>query len=76
MADRPVPKPTWARVNVDSIMNIAVPPGADLFDSLLAAAKEAGVRHATIISGIGALGRSTFRNVKRYPSEFPVTDDE
>lgn len=76
MGIEPVRGSLWAKVKVDSLISIAVPPGADLYESILAAATEAKVEHGTIVSGIGALGQSRFRNVKRYPRAFPVVDDD
>jgi len=66
----------WTRTPVTSILTFGVHPDQDLFASILDAANEAGVRYGTIVSGIGALGESTFRNVNRFPATFPVQDPD
>lgn len=66
----------WTRTPVTSILTFGIHPDQDLFASILDAANEAGVRYGTIVSGIGALGESTFRNVTHFPPTYPVQDTD
>ena len=47
---------------------------------LLAAIEEAvrseGIGAGVIVSGLGALKKAVFRNLKHFPSQFPVTPDD
>jgi predicted DNA-binding protein with PD1-like motif len=47
-------------------------PGASLLGAIEAAAAAEAVRAGVIVSGIGALRRAVFRNLKNFPAEFPV----
>lgn len=62
------------RAPIAELVTILLEPGADLHDDLLAGLREAGVRRATVVSGIGALARTTARNVRHPVEAFPITD--
>jgi predicted DNA-binding protein with PD1-like motif len=47
-------------------------PGASLLSAIEAAVAFERVRAAVIVSGLGALRRAVFRNLKHFPAEFPV----
>lgn len=65
-----------ARAPLAELVTILLEPGADLHDGLLEGLAEAGVERATVVSGIGALQRTTARNVRRPIEAFPITDDD
>ena len=47
-------------------------PGASLLGAIKAAVASEDVRAGVIVSGLGALRRAVFRNLKHFPTEFPV----
>jgi predicted DNA-binding protein with PD1-like motif len=50
--------------------------GADLLAAITEAVRRADVRQGLILGGIGALERAVFRNLRRFPESFPVTDSD
>ncbi len=48
--------------------------GADLLAAISEAVSSAGIHEGLILGGIGALERAVFRNLRRFPEQFPVTD--
>ena len=50
-------------------------PGDDILPSILDIAREAGVQQGIILGGAASLTQARLRNVRRYPDEFPITDD-
>src|SRR5690606_12520036 len=71
-ASTPRNSPSWDVTPVHSILTITIPPELDLFDSILVAARAAGLERGTVVSGIGAIGQSRVRNVARFLQQFPV----
>jgi predicted DNA-binding protein with PD1-like motif len=54
------------------IVQFRANPGASLLAAIEAAVASEHVRAAVIVSGLGALRRAVFRNLKHFPAEFPV----
>lgn len=50
--------------------------GADLLAAIGEAVQQAGIREGLILGGIGALEQAVFRNLRRFPENYPVTDAE
>jgi predicted DNA-binding protein with PD1-like motif len=50
-------------------------PGEDILPAIVEIAEEHDIRHAIIVGGAASLTRAHLRNVRRYPDEFPITDD-
>ena len=50
--------------------------GVDLLEGLQEVVRREGIEKGIFITGIGALQRAVFRNVKQFPQEFPVTDKD
>jgi len=48
--------------------------GVDLLEGIKELAKREGIRTGVILSGIGALKRAVFRNIKMMPSDYKVYD--
>lgn len=65
-----------ARAPLTELITVLLEPGADLYDGLLQGLGDAGVQRATVVSGIGALGRTTARNVRHRVETFPINDDD
>jgi len=54
------------------IVQFRANPGASLLAAIEAAVAFEDVRAGVIVSGLGALRRAVFRNLKHFPAEFPV----
>ena len=50
--------------------------GVDLLGGIQEAVSREGIQKGIFITGIGALRRAVFRNLKHFPKEFPVSDKE
>jgi uncharacterized protein len=50
-----------------------IPIGADLLEAIYEMAKRENIRNGLILMGIGALSKATFRNLKVFPTEYPIT---
>lgn len=50
-------------------------PREDILPAILEIAAEYDIRHAIIIGGAASLTQAHLRNVRRYPDEFPITDE-
>jgi len=49
-------------------------PGCDIMKSLAEIAKRKSFRSGVVLSGAGSLSQVTLRNVRLFPDEFPITD--
>lgn len=61
---------------INRLVQFRAKPGSDLLSAIEEAAKVEGVRAGVIVSGLGALTKAVFRNLKRFPKSFPVTPDD
>jgi predicted DNA-binding protein with PD1-like motif len=50
-------------------------PGDDILPAILEIAAESGVRQGVILGGAASLTQARLRNVRRYPEQFPITDE-
>lgn len=50
-------------------------PDCDLMESLEQIARDEHIRAGVILSGAASLKQAVLRNVKRFPDEFPITDE-
>jgi len=50
-----------------------MPIGVDLLEAIYAVVKRENIRTGLILMGIGALSKATFRNLKIFPAEYPIT---
>lgn len=57
------------------VVVLRLSPGKDLIQSILEQARASGFRSALILGGAAALKGATLRNVKSFPDQFPITDD-
>lgn len=51
-------------------------PGASLLSAIEEAAHVERIKAGVIVSGLGALKKAVFRNLRQFPNRFPVTDDD
>ena len=58
--------------NLVRLFQFRVAVGSDLLSALEEAVAREKIRNGVIVSGIGALRKAVFRNLKVFPKEFPV----
>jgi predicted DNA-binding protein with PD1-like motif len=61
-----------AKGTLGAIVMARIPIGVDLHAAIVEVAARADIRKGLILSGIGALQRAVFRNLKVFPQEYPV----
>ena len=59
--------------NIQRLVQFRVKPDVDLLKAIEEAVKAEGVRAGVIVSGLGALKKALFRNLKVFPKSYPVT---
>ena len=50
-------------------------PGEDILPAITRIAEECQIKQAVVIGGAASLTHAHLRNVRRYPGEFPITDE-
>jgi predicted DNA-binding protein with PD1-like motif len=58
------------------IVQFRVKEGSDLLLGIKEAVRREGISSGVIISGIGALNKAIFRNLKVFPEQFPVRRED
>ncbi|MGI6574913.1 MAG: PPC domain-containing DNA-binding protein [bacterium] len=66
---------SWGTAPVQKIVQFRVKPDSDLLTAIEEAVKKAGIKSGVIVSGLGALSKAVFRNLKEFPSFFPVVPE-
>jgi predicted DNA-binding protein with PD1-like motif len=61
---------------VRRVLQFRIKPGSDLLEAIAEALKREGVRAGVFVSGLGALRKAIFRNLKVFPEKFPVTPED
>ncbi len=61
---------------ITRLFQFRVKPGCDLLQSVQEAASSAGIRRAVIVSGLGALKKAVFRNLRVWPKTYPVRPED
>ena len=59
--------------NIERLLQFRVKPDVDLLKAIEEAVDAEGVRAGVIVSGLGALKKALFRNLKVFPKSYPVT---
>jgi len=59
--------------NIERLVQFRVKPDVDLLKAIEEAVDAQGVRAGVIVSGLGALKKALFRNLKVFPKSYPVT---
>jgi predicted DNA-binding protein with PD1-like motif len=62
--------------NIERLVQFRVKPYVDLLKAIEEAVKAEGVRAGVIVSGLGALKKALFRNLKVFPKRYPVTPED
>lgn len=60
----------------DRMVQFRVKPGSDLLPAIKEAVERQNIRSGVIVSGIGALEKAVFRNLKRFPKSYPVKPED
>jgi len=61
--------------NIQRIVVARIKTGVDLLEGIQEIVHREKIKKGIFITGVGALQRAVFRNVKQFPKEFPVTDN-
>ena len=61
---------------IDRMLQFRVKAGSDLLLAIKEAVAKENIRAGVIVSGIGALEKAVFRNLKRFPESFPITPED
>jgi predicted DNA-binding protein with PD1-like motif len=62
--------------NIERLVQFRAKPNADLLTAIEEALALEGVRAGVIVSGLGALKKAVFRNLKWFPQNYPVTPED
>ena len=61
---------------IERLVQFRVKPDADLLAAIQEAVEAEGIRAGVIVSGLGALKKAVFRNLRWFPESFPVTPQD
>lgn len=62
--------------NIERVVQFRIKQGADLLAAIEEAVKVENIRAGVIVSGLGALRKAIFRNLKWFPETFPPTPED
>ena len=62
--------------SIQRIVLARIKAGVDLLEGIEEVVRREGIEKGIFITGIGALQRAVFRNVRQFPREFPVSDKD
>ena len=62
--------------NIERLVQFRVRPNVDLLAAIEEALELEGVSAGVIVSGLGALKKAVFRNLKWFPKTYPVTPED
>jgi predicted DNA-binding protein with PD1-like motif len=61
---------------IQRLFQFRIKSDADLLQAISEAVSAEGIRAGVFVSGLGALKKAIFRNLKVFPEKYPVTDEE
>jgi predicted DNA-binding protein with PD1-like motif len=61
---------------IQRLFQFRIKPGADLLQAISEAVSAEGIRAGVFVSGLGALKKAIFRNLKVFPKKYPVTPED
>lgn len=61
---------------VQRVVQFRIKPDSDLLKAIAEGLKAEGVRAGVFVSGLGALKKAIFRNLKVFPKKYPVTPED
>jgi len=62
--------------SIERLVQFRVKPDADLLAAIEEAIEAEGIRTGVIVSGLGALKKAVFRNLRWFPKNYPVTPQD
>ena len=62
--------------SIERLVQFRVKPDADLLAAVEEAIAAEGIRAGVIVSGLGALKKAVFRNLRWFPKNYPVTPQD
>ena len=62
--------------HIQRLFQFRIKPGADLLRAISEAVCAEGIRAGVFVSGLGALKKAIFRNLRVFPNKYPVTDED
>jgi predicted DNA-binding protein with PD1-like motif len=62
--------------SIERLVQFRVKPKADLLAAIEEAIEAEGIRTGVIVSGLGALKKAVFRNLRWFPKNYPVTPQD
>ena len=62
--------------SIERLVQFRVKPDADLLAAIEEAIEAEGIRAGVIVSGLGALKKGVFRNLRWFPKNYPVTPQD
>ncbi len=62
--------------NVQHMVQFRARPSVSLLSAIEEAVRAEAIRAGVIVSGLGALEKAVFRNLKHFPKQFPVTPED
>lgn len=61
---------------IHRVVQFRIKPGSDLLQAIAEALNHERVRAGVFVSGLGALRKAIFRNLKVFPEKYPVTPED
>jgi predicted DNA-binding protein with PD1-like motif len=62
--------------SIERLVQFRVKPDADLLAAVAEAIEAEGIQAGVIVSGLGALKKAVFRNLRWFPKNYPVTPQD
>ena len=60
---------------IQRVLQFRIKPGSDLLQAIAEGVQAEGVQAGVFVSGLGALRRAIFRNLRVFPENFPVNPE-
>ena len=61
---------------IERVLQFRIKPGSDLLQAIAEGAQAEGVPAGVFVSGLGALRKAIFRNLRVFPENFPVNPED
>jgi len=64
-----------AQGSIGRVLVFRLPPGTDMMDAIREQVEAAGFKSAVVLGGAASLKSAVLRNVKSFPRQWPITDE-
>lgn len=61
---------------IQRVLQFRIKPGSDLLQAIAEGVQAEGVQAGVFVSGLGALRKAVFRNLRVFPEKFPVNPED